>query len=130
MIANHVSEIETIIKEFLEFQEKSLAFTRKRNDAEKEYNKFLTTFNGGIRNYTLNQAEQVYKAYRDMQEFEIKSKEAEERFLEAEDKLKEIGHILFDATINAEISVPSSNGGGPALKSITVTFNEGQVRVA
>src|SRR5689334_10272585 len=98
MIANSHSVIEYSIKEYIEEKEKWLLYTRKRNEAEKEYNKLLSGFNGEDRNYSLTQADKIYNTYREMLDYEEQSKIAQVRFTEAEDKLKEIGRVLFEAT--------------------------------
>lgn len=111
------SSVENIIKEYLEHKESSIRFGKKRMDAEKEYNKLLTKYNGESKNYSLQQADSIYKAYMDMISFGQESEKAEKIFLEAEHKLREVGEILFEATITAEIPVtPSINGhtGYPA----------------
>ena len=128
MIANQAS-IETLIKEYIAYREKSLHYSRKKTDSEKEYNKLLIISNGGTRHYNLNEADKIYRCYCDMLKYDEESKQAETKFLEAEEKLKDLGRILFDATINAEITMPVLNGEIPELKTVTVTFNNGQVMV-
>lgn len=47
------SSVENIIKEYLEHKDRSIQFGKKRMDAEKEYNKLLTKYNGESKNYSL-----------------------------------------------------------------------------
>jgi hypothetical protein len=127
MTINHNSEIEKIIKDYIELQEMSRLYAKKKIDLEKEYNKLLTNSNGEEKNYNLDQADKIYKTYCEMIACEEQSKIASDSFNEAENKLKEIGRILYEATIHAEISLPAINGGGPRTKSIMVSYNNGQV---
>lgn len=99
-------------------------------DAEKEYNKLLTTCNGGTRHYRLDEADTIYMAYLNMISYGEEADIARNRFIEMEQKLKEIGEILFEASITAEIPVHSSDGNSHSAKTITVTFNNGQVIVS
>ena len=121
-------EIERIILDYIELQSNFLLFHKKRNDAEKEYNKLLANFGGEMKNFTLGEAEIIYQAYLEMLVHEEQSKIAQARFNEAEEKLKEIGRILFEATITAEISLPSLQGGLQS-KQITVRYTNGEVLV-
>jgi hypothetical protein len=127
MTINHNSEIEKIIKDYIELQEMSRLYAKKKIDLEKEYNKLLTNSNGEEKNYNLDQADKIYKTYCEMIACEEQSQIASDSFNEAENKLKEIGRILYEATIHAEISLPAINGGGPRTKSIMVSYNNGQV---
>jgi hypothetical protein len=127
MIVNYNSEIEKTIKDYIELEEVSRLYAKKRNDLEKEYNKLLTNSNGEEKNYNLDQADKIYKTYCEMIACEEQSKIASDSFNEAENKLKEIGRILYEATIHAEISLPAINGGGPRIKSVMVSYNDGQV---
>lgn len=129
MITDPTCLVEMIIKDYMEQKEKSLYFHKKKNDAEKEYNKLLVTYGGEIKNFTLEQADRIYKAYRDMQLNEEEAKKAEADFEETELKLKEIGRILFHATISAEILVRSSNGTPDKIKEVTISFPNGEVFV-
>jgi hypothetical protein len=129
MTVNYNSEIEKTIKDYIELQEMSRLYTKKKNDLEKEYNKLLTNSNGEEKNYNLEQADKIYKTYREMIACEEQSKIADESFNEAEIKLKEIGRILYEATIHAEISLPAINGSGPRTKSVMVSYNNGQVYI-
>lgn len=129
MMTNNTSEIEKIIKDYIELQEMARLYGKKKNDLEKEYNKLLTNSNGEEKNYNLAQADEIYKTYCEMIACEEQSKIASESFNEAENKLKEIGRILYDATIHAEISLPPINGHGPRTKSVMVSYNNGQVYI-
>src|SRR5215212_9014554 len=129
MMANPNSNIEKTIQDYLELREISRLYGKKRNDLEKEYNKLLTTYNGEEKNYSLDQADKIYKVYCEMVSCEEKLKIAGDSFNEAESKLKEIGRILFEATIHAEISLPAINGTGPHTKSVMVTYNNGEVYI-
>ena len=71
----------------------------------------------------------IYSAYREMLINEEQSKIAETRFIEAEAKLKEIGRILFNASITAEISIPQVNGTPYQTKQVLVTYQNGEVVV-
>ena len=129
MIDNPNSEIEKTIKDYLELQEVSRLYTKKRNDLEKEYNKLLTNCNGEEKNYNLDQADKIYKIYCEMISCEQQSKIASDSFNEAENKLKEIGRILYEATIHAEISLPAINGTAAHTRSVMVTYTNGQVYI-
>lgn len=122
--------IEAVIKGYIEEKERSIFFSRKQNDAEKEYNKLLTKYDGEEKQYSLSHANNIYKAYCDMISFTEESKIAHRRFMEMEEKLKEIGRILFEATIMAEIPMtPPVNGGSAVSRTVRVTYNNGQVMV-
>ena len=56
-------------------------------------------------------------------------KSAEDKFNDADEKLKDLGHILFHATITAEIMIPPVNGEELISKQITVSFPNGQALV-
>ena len=123
--------LEFIIREYIENREKSLFFGRKRIDAEKEYNKLLTKYDGGEKQYSLQHANNIYKAYCDMIAYGEESVAAEDRFLKSEEKLKEVGRILFEATISAEIPMtPPLNGEKPLTRAVLITYNNGQVMVS
>lgn len=131
MNSNSAAGIETIIKDYIEHKERSYFYGKKRMDAEKEYNKLLTKYNGEEKHYTLDHANDIYKAYCDMIAFGEESVLAQNRFIKSEEKLKEIGRILFEATITAEIvMVPAINGETPGKRSVRVTYNDGQVIVS
>jgi hypothetical protein len=129
MVASHNSEIEKTIKDYIELEEMSRLYAKKKNDLEKEYNKLLTNSNGEEKNYSLEQADKIYKTYCEMIACEEQSKIANDSFNEAENKLREIGRILYEATIHAEISLPAINGGGPRTKAVMVSYNNGQVYI-
>ncbi len=129
MITNPSSEIEKTIKDYIELQEISRVYAKKRNDLEKEYNKLLTNCNGEAKNYNLDQADKIYKTYCEMISCEEQLKIASDSFNEAENKLKEIGRILYEATIHAEISLPAINGTEAHLRSVMVSYNNGEVYI-
>ena len=121
-----VPTIENIIREYLESKEKSIVYGKKRLDSEKEYNRLLTKYDGEAKHYSLDQADLIYRTYREMIAHGQESELAQARFTEAEEKLREVGQILFEATINARISMPLSNGEIPESRSVTVSYNNGQ----
>ena len=129
MIINSHSEIEKTIKDYIELQEMSRMYAKKRNDLEKEYNKLLTVHNGEAKNFNLDQADKIYKVYCEMISCEEQSKIASDSFYEAENKLKEIGRILYEATIHAEITVPAINGAESQTRSVMVSYNNDQVYI-
>jgi hypothetical protein len=129
MITDANSEIEKIIKDYIELREISRLYAKKRNDLEKEYNKLLTIHNGEGKNYSLDQADKIYKVYCEMISCEEQLKIAGDSFNEAENKLKEIGRILYEATIHAEISLPAINGTGPHTRAVMVSYNNGEVYI-
>lgn len=123
------SDVEKTIKDYIVLQEMFRLYAKKRNDLEKEYNKLLTNYNDGEKNYSLEQADQIYKVYCDMLSCEEQSKIADENFNEAENELKKIGGVLYEGSIHAEISLPAINGTPARTKSVVVTFNNGGVTV-
>lgn len=129
VMATQVSEVEKMIRDYIEHRASSLSYHKKKNDAEKEYNKLLVNHGGEEKNFTLDQVEKIYKAYHDMLDSEEQLKIAEEKFYETEEKLKEVGRMLFHATITAEISMPPANGTGYHKKQVTVSFPNGEVVV-
>ena len=128
MPANHNS-IEKTIQDYIELREISRLYGKKRNDLEKEYNKLLTNYNGEEKNYSLEQADKIYKVYCEMVSCEEQLKLAGESFDEAETKLKEIGRILFEATIHAEVTIPAINGTAAHTRAVMVTYNNGGVYI-
>ena len=124
---NNNSGIEKTIRDYIELQEISRHYAKKRNDLEKEYNKLLTNFSGEEKNYNLEQADKIYSTYFEMIACEEQSRISTESFTEAEGKLKDIGRILYEATIHAEISLPAINGTPARIKSVMVSYNNGQV---
>lgn len=129
MIPNN-SAVERLIVEYIAQQQKSLYHHKKKTDAEKEYNKLLAISGGEDKNFSLDEAERIYNAYQDMIVNDELSKLAESTFNESYEKLKELGQVLFYASITANIIVPPVNGGLPAQKTVTVTFPNGEVFVA
>ena len=126
---NTSASVETIIKEYIEQREKSQFYGKKKLDSEKEYNKLLAKFNGQENNYSLDQANTIYQAYQDMIINGEQSTIAQARFVEAEEKLIEVGRILFEATIDAEIEV-SSMRGEATRQAIRVDYRNGSVIVS
>lgn len=126
---NTGSEVEKIIRDYIEQKQKSHYYHRKKNDAEKEYNKLLVNFGGEAKNFSLDEANKVYQAFREIQINEEQLKSAEDKFNDADEKLKELGHILFHATITANIMIPPVNGEDVISKQITVSFPNGQALV-
>ena len=122
--------IETIIKNYLEHKERSFVYGKKSVDAEKEYNRLLTKYNGESKTYSLEQANRIYKAYHDMIGYTEEARVAKERFIEAEEQLREAGRILFDASITAEIPITPVNGEAPGIREVTVAFDNGSVIVS
>ena len=129
MITNAVSEVEKIIRDYIELRQKSNYCHKKKTDAEKEYNKLLVTFGGETKNFSLEEANKIYNAYREMQVNEEHLKIAECKFNEADEKLTELGHILFHATITGEITVLPVNGETVITKQVSVSFPNGQALV-
>jgi hypothetical protein len=129
MLTDSNSEIEKTIKDYIELQEISRLYGKKRNDLEKEYNKLLTIYNGEGKNYSLDQADKIYKVYCEMITCDEQLKIASDSFNEAENKLKEIGRVLFEATIHADISLSAINGTGPHIRSVKVSYDNGGVNI-
>ncbi|HET6767878.1 MAG TPA: hypothetical protein VFH08_10785 [Chitinophagaceae bacterium] len=121
--------VEKIIRDYIEHKQKSHYYHRKKNDAEKEYNKLLVNFGGEAKNFSLEEANKIYHAFREIQINEEHLKHAEDKFNEADEKLRELGHILFHATITANIMIPPVNGEEVISKQITVSFPNGQALV-
>jgi hypothetical protein len=125
-----IPSIEAIIREYIESKELSFVSGKKRIDSEKEYNRLLTKYNGESKTYSLEQANKIYRAYHDMHRYEQQASSAQARFLEAERQLREVGDILFQATITAEMPITPSDGSAPVVKEITVNFHSGNVVVS
>src|SRR5688572_15325716 len=126
MISNPVTGIENIIRDYIEHRDQSLFYGKKKIDAEKEYNKLLTKYDEGEKQYSLQHANNIYKAYCDMISFGEESVRAEGLFQRSEEKLKEIGRILFEATISAEIPMtPPLNGEKGITRAVIITYNNG-----
>ena len=131
MIPTSGSEIESIIIDYIELRQKHLYHYNKKTDAEKEYNKLLTIFGGQEKQFSLEQAGKIYKAYQDILINEEQSKFAESKFNETYAKLKELGRILSHASITGDIITVSDNNNGTSVsKRVTVTFPNGEVLVA
>ena len=130
MIPNPGSEIEKMIVDYIEQRQKHLHHHKKKTDAEKEYNKLLAICGGQEKKFSLEQADQIYRAYREILINEEQSKLAESKFDETYAKLKELGRILSHASITADIITLPVNGDIPAAKQVTVTFPNGEVLVA
>jgi len=126
---NANSNLEKTITDYIVLQEMFRLYSKKRNDLEKEYNKLLTNYNDGEKNYSLEQADNIYKVYSEMISCEEQAKIANENFNEAEIELIKIGQILYEASVHAEISLPAINGTPARTKSIVVVFNNGGVTV-
>jgi len=124
------SGVEKLILDYIEQQQKSLYYHKKRTDAEKEYNKLLAISGGEEKNFSLDEANNIYKAYQEMISNEEQSKLAESKFSESYEKLKELGQVLFYASISADLIIPPVNGGLPIQKKVTVSFPNGEVFVA
>ena len=121
--------VENIIRDYIEHRERSQFYGRKKMDAEKEYNKLLAKFNGEENHYSLDQANTIFKAYQDMIINGEQSTIAQSKFVEAEEKLVEVGRILFEATINAEIEIDSMRGE-PTRIAVRVDYRNGNVIVS
>ena len=130
MSATPAKTIETIIKDYLEHKQKSFVYGKKSVDAEKEYNRLLTKYNGESKTYSLEQANRIYKAYHDMRAYGEEAKIAQASFMEAEERLREAGEILFNASITAEIPITPVNGETPGIREVTVAFDNGSVIVS
>ena len=129
MIMNSVSEVEKIIQDYIEQKQKSHYYHKKKNDAEKEYNKLLVSFGGEEKKFSLEEATKIYRAFKEMQLNEEHLRNAEDKFNEADEKLKELGNILFHASVTADIKIPPVNGEGIISKQVTVSFPNGQALV-
>ena len=127
MQENNHSTISKIITDYMELTEMSRIYGRKEIDLEKQYNKLLTEYNGETKNYSLAQADQIFHVYNEMLDYKEKSKIATESLCQAEEKMKEIGRILYESTIHAEITLPAINGTPAQTRSIKVRFENGQV---
>ena len=129
MIRNAISEVEKIIQDYIEQKQKSHDYHKRKNDAEKEYNKLLVSYGGEEKNFSLEEANNIYRAFKEMQVNEDLLRNAENKFNEADEKLKELGSILFHASITANIIIPPINGEGVVSKLVTVSFPNGQALV-
>src|SRR6187455_3144244 len=106
MIMNAISEVEKIIQDYIEQKQKSHYYHKRKNDAEKEYNKLLVSCGGEEKNFSLEEANKIYHAFKEKQVNEDLLKNAEDKFNEADEKLRELGTILFHASITADIKIP------------------------
>lgn len=123
--------IETIIREYIEQKERSSFYGKKKLDAEKEYNRLLTAYDAGEKQYSLQHANKIYRVYNEMLQYGAESSIAEKRFIESEERLKEIGRILFEATITADIPMaPSINGNGAPIRNVRIAYDNGNVIVS
>ena len=129
MIINTVSDVEKIIQDYVEQKQKSHYYHKRKNDAEKEYNKLLVSCGGEEKNISLEEANKIYQAFKEMQVNEELLKNSEDKFNEADEKLKELGSILFHASITANIIIPPINGEGVISKQVSVSFPNGQALV-
>ena len=123
------TEVEKIISDYIEQKQRSHYYHKKKSDAEKEYNKLLVSFGGEAKNFSLDEANKIYHAFKEIQVNEEHLKDAEDKFNAADEKLKELGHILFHATITADIKIPPVNGEAVISKQVTVSFPNGQALV-
>jgi len=129
-VVTNAPGVEQLIIDYIDQQQKSLYHHKKKSDAEKEYNKLLAISGGEEKNFSLDEASNIYKAYQEMIINEERSKLAEEKFTESYEKLKELGRVLFYASITADLIIPPVNGGSSTQKKITVSFPNGEVFVA
>ncbi len=129
MQENNHSTIAKIITDYVELTEMSRIYGRKQMELEKEYNRLLTEYNGEAKNYSLEQADKIYKVYKEMLDYEEKAKVATDSVRQAENELKQIGQVLFESTIHAQINLPAMNGTPAQTRSVTVKFDNGQVNV-
>ena len=127
MQENNHSTIAKVITDYIELTEMSRVYGRKQLDLEKEYNRLLTEYNGEAKHYSLEQADKIYKVYKEMLDYGEKAKIATESVSQAENELKQIGQVLFESTIHAEINLPAINGTPAQTKQFVVRFNNGQV---
>lgn len=123
------TSVAEMIRNYLDYRQKSQYYHKMKNDAEKEYNKLLVTTNGEIVKITLEQAEKIYTAYAEMIHNQEESRIADIKFREADEKLKEVGRILFHTPVIADIEMPPLNGESRYSKQVTVSFPNGEVLV-
>ena len=126
-ITTNATEVEKLIVEYIEQQQRSLYHHKKKTDAEKEYNKLLAISGGEEKNFSLQEANNIYKAYQEMIINEEQSKLAESKFNESYENLKELGRVLFYANITADVVIPPVNGGLSISKQVRVSFPNGEV---
>ena len=130
MVKQTVSEVEKIIRDYVEQKQRSYYYHKRKSDAEKEYNKLLVSLGGEEKNFSLEEANKVYRAFKEIETSRENLSIAEDKFNEADEKLKELGRILFHATITADITVPPVNGEMVMSKKVTVSFPNGQALVS
>ncbi|HMU46290.1 MAG TPA: hypothetical protein PKC72_07985 [Chitinophagaceae bacterium] len=123
------SSVAEMIREYLDYRQKSQYYHKKKNDAEKEYNKLLVTTNGEVENITLEKAEKIYELYAEMIFNQEESRMTDIKFREADEKLKEVGRILFHTSVIADIEMPPLNGESRHAKQVTLSFPNGEVLV-
>lgn len=121
MIPTPNSEIGKLIVDYIEQRQKHLYHHNKKIDSEKEYNKLLAISGGQEKQFSLEQADKIYKAYHDILINGEQSRLAESKFNETYAKLKELGRILSYASITADIIIMSDHNGSTP-KRVTVTF--------
>jgi hypothetical protein len=119
--------VSKMITDYFVLTEMSRHYGRKQFDLEREYNRLLNEYHGEAKNYSLEQAEKIYTTYREMLDYGEKSRTATESLLESENKLRELGQILYESTIHAEVNLPAVNGYPAQTKTVTVVFQEGTV---
>lgn len=129
MPENDQSTIAKLIADYIELSEMSRIYGRKQTDLEKEYNRLLTEYNGEAKHYSLEQADRIYQVYKEMLDYETKATIAADSVCHAENELKQIGQILFESTIHAQINLPALNGTPAQTKSVVVRFDNGQVHI-
>lgn len=121
------TQIGAIISNYVTQKENTIRFGRKKIDAEKEYNRLLTKFNGEEKSYSLSQADNIYRCYLNLAEYAKLEEQAKAAFMEAEEQLKEVGRILFEGTIYGEIAWPDGELQQGVIKSISVSFQNDHI---
>jgi len=129
MLASNGSQVAQLIRDYLDYRQQSQFYHKKKNDAEKEYNKLLVTTQGEIESITLAQAEKIYSTYTEMVSNKEEAEMADRKFREADEKLKEIGQILFHLPVIADIEMPPLNGELRHSRQVTISFPNGEVLV-
>lgn len=130
MTTYEIQDVRNLITDYLEQRQRSLYYHKKKNDAEKEYNKLLAISGGEDKNFSLDEANKIYTAYQEMKISDQLSQEAATDFSNADEKLKELGQVLFHGTLTTEIVVPPVNGEMPSARQVTLTFPNGQVVIS
>lgn len=126
---DYYTSLEKIIRDFIELRDISIQYEKRRNDLEKEYNKLLISQSGEDKNFTLDQADKIYSVYCEMLLYQERAKTAAESFIEVEQKLREVGNVLYDGTIHADINFPAVNGHEAHTRTVRVTYKNEQVQV-